>query len=785
MSRSPQDMTTNRPTDMAGAVTPNAKRSGMPTNIDRYQVNEVIGEGAMGIVYRVHDARFSCDRALKILREELLDDKDVLARFREEGRSAVRASGEVSHPNIVTVYDVGVFEGRPYIVMELFKGIPLDSLIEGGKTFTIEQILNIGVQLSSALASAHHHGVVHRDIKPANILLNEEHNLAKLTDFSVARVKSDVDHSLTHTGVVIGAPRYMPPEQALGQEVDGRSDLYGLGVVLYELLTGEKAYKSDNFTSLLIEIAQENPKPVRAINKSIPPGVERIISKLLSKKPERRFQDGQTLQAALKREITNLHASKLRTQRGIPTELVGAALLGLLVMALMGLTGYWLRNQQVDAFQKQTATVGASYADALSRQFSLDYARSGEDAGLLYQIQFSENAKNNNFEYQHIVLNNKKVLASTSEEMAGQYYEPPVQIRQISDLDDDTQIALVNMEDGREALQIAEPIEIGPADQKKTIGTLYVGLSTKRIDDIGRLIASLMALMSVFVSLLIALVSYFLIRRFALPLQRLRDGLNELASGDYDIRMDAVEKGLIGQTFEAFNTAAASLTVQKDDAEQQGAGRFSQVQAPIPEFSRAPMTPKATDVVTSGGQYQPLRQTSQKPQAGKSVQKINEPKTASVKKTEVKKPSVEKPSVEKPSVEKPTASSPKPSQPKAQPKLSKPKAQPKPSQPKPTKPKAKPANKARAAKKASNKKISPTQTKTVKETGATRSAKSKTNKPAPKKLTKAKAEAKKATSKTPQKSAKQVLSDKTNIPIKDTKSVPVDATTRIFIPDDD
>ena len=260
------------------------------THIDRYEVQEQIGMGAMGLVYRVHDPVFACDRALKILRPELVTETDTIQRFRDEGRAAVKASGEVSHANIITVFDVGEFNGRPYIVMELFRGIALDVVLKTGPKLGLLKVLQIGEQLAAALDSAHRHGVVHRDIKPGNVLLSEDASIAKLTDFSVAQMRVGAKQSsLTRTGIVIGAPRYMPPEQALGQVVDGRSDLYGLGIMLYEMLTGDKAYKSETFTALLIEITQSELIPIKSLVNDVPPGVIAVVDKLVEKNPGAAF----------------------------------------------------------------------------------------------------------------------------------------------------------------------------------------------------------------------------------------------------------------------------------------------------------------------------------------------------------------------------------------------------------------------------------------------------------------------------------------------------------------
>jgi len=530
------------------------------THIDRYEIIEQIGIGAMGVVYRVHDPVFSCDRALKILRPELVGEADTVQRFRDEGRAAVRAAGEISHPNIVTVYDAGEFSSRPYIVMELFRGVPLNALLDKERGFSIAKTLSIGEQLAGALASAHKHDVVHRDIKPGNVLLSEDGKLAKLTDFSVAQVRKGADSSLTRTGVVIGAPRYMPPEQALGKEVDGRSDLYGLGIMLYEMLTGEKAYKSDTFTALLIEISQSQLRPIRSLNKEVTPGLERIISKLVEKDPARRFQTGSELQEAIRREMRNMNAKDLRASRGIPTEIMAAALLSVLVAGLLGLAGYLLKKQQAEALEKQTAAIGLEYASVLANQFSLDYARSGEDAGLLYQSQFNQIDKNENINYQSIVLNDGRILASTdTENSTGQYAEPEI-VKPIGLGSENEVTNIVKPEAGEDRIQVSKAIEIGPTRDRRAIGTLHVGLPIDRIKAIGKLTTSLMLLLTLLMTSLVGIVSYYLIRKFARPMEKLRDQLNLISTGDYDVRMPGNHKGLVGETYVAFNKAAETIT---------------------------------------------------------------------------------------------------------------------------------------------------------------------------------------------------------------------------------
>jgi len=529
------------------------------THIDRYEVLDQIGIGAMGIVYRVHDSRFACDRALKILRSELVDEEDIVQRFREEGKAAVRAAGEISHPNIVTVYDAGEFDRRPYIVMELFRGVPLDGLVATGRSFTVLEVMHFGNQLAGALASAHNHGVVHRDIKPGNVLISEDGRLAKLTDFSVAQMTAGTNSSLTRTGVVIGAPRYMPPEQALGKVVDGRSDLYGLGIMLHELLTGEKAYQSETFTALLIEISQSKLPSVRSIKKDIPPGVDRVVSKLVEKDPDRRFQSAEELQTAIRREMRGINAdAAVRSGGRIPRELLSAGLLSILTGALLVVSGYLLRNQQIQALQEQVASVGLAYSGALANQFSLDYARVGESAGLLYDAQFDNLSEDANFDFQKIVLDSGRVLASTHEDTAT-VYSPNAILERISLGDEAAETAIVMRSDRSKSLQVSQPIEVGPLNNRRSVGTLYVGLPLDRINAIGRLTTTFMLLLAGTIAGLIGLVSYYLVRRYARPLESLRDGLLLVADGDDDVRMPASREGLIGETFLAFNAAMNGL----------------------------------------------------------------------------------------------------------------------------------------------------------------------------------------------------------------------------------
>jgi serine/threonine protein kinase len=264
-----------------------------PKNIDRYEVQEVVGRGAMGVVYRALDPVIGRIVALKTIH---LNDavsgplrEDSQIRFAREARAA----GLLSHPNIVTVYDIGeIDEGAySYIAMEFVEGRTLRQVAPHGHRLPQETVLDMAMQIARALDYAHRRGVVHRDVKPANILVRED-GLLKLADFGVARIDSS---ELTRTGQSIGSPSYIAPEMLLEQPVDGRADLFSLGVILYELLTGEKPFRGDTIAALYHQVIAVAPRPPSERNGEIPREWDDIVLKLLAKSPQRRYASASKL----------------------------------------------------------------------------------------------------------------------------------------------------------------------------------------------------------------------------------------------------------------------------------------------------------------------------------------------------------------------------------------------------------------------------------------------------------------------------------------------------------
>src|SRR5207248_9735554 len=245
---------------------------------------ELVGSGGMSSVYRAHDRLLDRKVALKILHEQYTEDADYVERFRREAR----AVAALSHPNIVTVIDRGEHENRQFIVFEYVEGENLKRLIERRGPAPVTTALELAIQVARGLSFAHQQGLVHRDVKPQNVLLNGD-GQAKVTDFGIAR-SLDVKHGMTQTGTVLGTSDYIAPEQAQGQRVDEHTDVYSLGVVLYELLTNEVPFPGENFVAVAMRHINEAPPSVRDKRPDVSPRLEAAVQCAMAKRPEDRFQ---------------------------------------------------------------------------------------------------------------------------------------------------------------------------------------------------------------------------------------------------------------------------------------------------------------------------------------------------------------------------------------------------------------------------------------------------------------------------------------------------------------
>src|ERR1044071_2373420 len=283
---------------LAPGAEPRGEKS--QVKLGRYEVVRELGKGAMGIVYLAKDTLIGRLVALKTIRPAAHSDDDETKEFQQRFLREAQAAGILNHPAIVTVHDIGQDEssGVMFIAMEYVEGSNMKEVLSQGRPLTFEQVAEIIAQVGEALDFAHSKGIVHRDVKPANIILLEGMR-AKITDFGIAKIASGVSN-LTSTGQFLGTPNYMAPEQIKGAPVDGRSDIFSLGICLYECLTRRKPFGGDSLTSISYKIVHESFPPLSEINPQIPEGFEDVVSHCLAKDPAKRYQRGRELAAALR-----------------------------------------------------------------------------------------------------------------------------------------------------------------------------------------------------------------------------------------------------------------------------------------------------------------------------------------------------------------------------------------------------------------------------------------------------------------------------------------------------
>lgn len=268
--------------------------------IGRYQIEAQLGRGAMGVVYLGIDPKIGRKVAIKTLNLTQEFDTEELQEVKMRFYREAEASGRLQHPNIVAVYDVGEEHDLAYIAMDYVSGHSLDQYVRPGSLLSVEEVLRIGVQVAEALDYAHRQNVVHRDIKPANIIYDADKQLLKITDFGIACL---TDNSKTRSGTLLGTPAYMSPEQITGEQVDGRSDLFSLGITLYHLLTGKLPFTGDSMAKLVYKITSEKPEDLRRLRPELPSALSRVLAKCLQKSPDKRYQTGANVAAALQRVL--------------------------------------------------------------------------------------------------------------------------------------------------------------------------------------------------------------------------------------------------------------------------------------------------------------------------------------------------------------------------------------------------------------------------------------------------------------------------------------------------
>jgi len=295
MPRSVQD--TLETSDTVVYSWPGAGRRTFPSRLGRYEVTGELGRGAMGVVYRARDPVINREVALKTIPLAVEFEGRELEEARTKFFREAETAGRLSHPHIVTIFDAGEHDGTAYIAMELLRGRHLVDHAMAARLLPPAIAIEVTARIADALHYAHRQGVVHRDVKPANIMFDPPSGELKITDFGIARL---TDAGRTRTGIVLGTPSFMSPEQLKGREVTGRSDLFSLAVTLYQLLTGMLPFRADSMPALMFRIAHDPAPPIGTIRPGLPPGLQELLDRALAKDPAERHESGAEFAQALR-----------------------------------------------------------------------------------------------------------------------------------------------------------------------------------------------------------------------------------------------------------------------------------------------------------------------------------------------------------------------------------------------------------------------------------------------------------------------------------------------------
>lgn len=515
--------------------------------VGRYEIVRELGRGSMSIVYEGFDGRIDRHLAIKVLRQKYARDVAARQRFLGEARSA----GGLAHPNIVTVFDVGQAEATPYLVMELLKGGTLEDWLERDRLAELDtgMLIELAIQLARGLAYAHQHGVIHRDIKPANIHYDPKTNVAKMMDFGIAAIERDTDDENGDAGGrIAGTMTHMAPELLAGQRADAQSDLYSLGVVLYQLLSGRLPFDAQDLETLIQQIARHETRPLKSLRPDTPRELIDLAYRLMALEPESRPGSATQVADELNEIRDGIHSGIVQAvkRKSAPWRWPLITGMGVALVLVLGLN-YVYRTQN-QAMAETTFGFGEALASLIAQETAESLIL--EDTTAL-SVLVSDFAANPEIRFLHISDTSGRVRASTNPYMRGE------QAPSLVGTEIERDSASVNLVHAKESglLEFRVPIRF----QARRVGQVQLGLNGSGLDETAN--ATLSMLVVVFFASLFALGVglTWMTRRQQLGLKRLGWGLKRLQRGQFEFRLETDRRDEFASVFSQFNRLAVRL----------------------------------------------------------------------------------------------------------------------------------------------------------------------------------------------------------------------------------
>lgn len=511
--------------------------------LGRYQIETELGRGTMSIVYKAFDPRIDRFIAIKVLRDQFARNVNSRQRFLREARAA----GGLNHPNIVTVFDVGQVDGMPYLAMEVLEGATLADRLGSDQPLKPDAVIELAIQLCSALSYAHERGVVHRDVKPANIHFDSASGIAKLLDFGIAGIEGRREKPASEGGVVVGTPAYMAPEQMLGEAVDARCDLYALGVVLYRLLAGRLPFDADDINQQVNNVLNQPPPPLNSLQEDTPRELVELTMRLLSKRPSGRhdsaaevLEELQDLRARMARGV--LSVSRYQGLAWRWPALAGGLVALVLVLGL----GYVYRSQN-EAMIATTFGFGEGLASVVAREVAEPLLM--DDSTALGTL-VSDFAANPQVLYLHVVGRDGSIRSSTNlflqDEMAPALDSATVRREEPT-------IRILQSSDGNLEFQV--PVRF----QARRIGEIQLGLDGSSLSVAARGTLTMMAVVFLVALFVIVVAVTLMARQQRKSIERLTWGLRQIGKGNFDFRLEADRRDDFGSLYRRFNDMAMRL----------------------------------------------------------------------------------------------------------------------------------------------------------------------------------------------------------------------------------